>query len=356
MQSRGSDSIAPQKQENNGRHCEALTTHLEMTTTVMIMNHNNFTECFCLFVADVTPFGKIGLRDHNDLIVDTMLKIMRDEYKDHKRLLTQEVKQLPFHNSQIVRQSFNCYLSGKSKESPIEFFKRVVISFLETNLRLIGFQRDRTGSTERAAADAQEACSWLEITCAVGDVPAEGAVFLPKPSCLSKSSYDLLMCVTGHPGKAETSMEKKNQIIRKAQRHMRSLDNLKLLSIGCRNIINLLAYQIKPFPFYITEALEDCRLLEFLIDHRNVQQWLSNQVLVQIIKDVVNGLIYISNRRMVTRDVTAYSMIVEMHKDSPCSLRESASRILSPGNFVVKIADLGLAFKLPDGSDKAKGK
>ena len=303
------------------------------------------------------PFGKAGCRDHNELIVGTMLDIIKsDSDPAYKKLLMQEVKQLPFHNSEIVRQAFNCYLSGKSREPPIEFFKGVVVGFLEKNLRLIGFQRDRTGSTERAAGETQEECFWLEIICTVAHKPAEGAVYVPKPSCLSKSTNDMLMCVSDHPGKMETSKERKLQIIQKAQRHRMTLDNLKLLSPGCRNIINLLAYQIKPFPFYITEAVENRRLLEFLLDHRNVQQWLSNEVLVQVIQNVVKGLLYIAGQNMVTRDITAYSMIAEIHGGNPGSSRESASRLLSLGNFIVKIVELGLAFGLPSGTDEDRGK
>ena len=303
------------------------------------------------------PFGKAGCRDHNELIVGTMLDIIKkDSDPAYKKLLMQEIKELPFHNSEIVRQAFNCYLSGKSRESPIEFFKRVVVGFLEKNLRLIGFQRDRTGSTERAAGETQEECSWLEITCTVANKPAEGAVYVPKPSCLSKSTNNILMCVCDHPGNMEILKEKKLQITQKAQRHRVTLDNLRLLSYGCRNILNLFAYQIKPFPFYITEAVDNRRLLEFLLDHRNVQQRISNAALVQIIQDVVKGLMYMARQMIVTRDITAYSMIVDVHGVNTGSVRESASRLLSLGNFIVKIVELGLAFPLPAGAAETTGK
>lgn len=310
-----------------------------------------------LIVADVSSFGKDGVRDHNQLIADMMLDVVKRNLEgEHKKLLMQEVRQLPFHNSEIIRQIFNWCLSGKSREYPSEFFKRAVVGYLEKNLRLIGFQRDRTGSMEREAGETREECSWLEINCSVNNQMAEGAVYVPKPSCLGKSTSDMLMCVDAHPGNMEQLPERKLQIIQKAQRHRWSLDNLTRLSPGCRNILKLFAYQIKPFPFYITEAVEYCRLLEYLIDHRKGQRWMSNTILVHILQDVVEGLIYMAERRMVTRDVTAYNMMVEIHKDNWRSSRESASRTLSMGNFTVKIAGFGLACQLPAGAAHTKSK
>jgi serine/threonine protein kinase len=158
---------------------------------------------------------------------------------------------------------------------------------------------------------------------------------------MAKTTDDIFRCVSDHPGAVEQKGEKKKAIINRALKHRFNLDFLQILSPGCENIVNLIAYQKLPFPFYVTEAISQ-RLLERLIDHRKSHQWICNDVMLGICQDVLCALEYMLSRRIVTRDLTSYSMLVD--NDGAAS-RDSST---------VKLADLSLALTLPKGADNVK--
>ena len=284
------------------------------------------------YVSVRSPVGK-SKRDHGDLITDMLLDIMkRPSEPCQTEVLMQEVEHLTFHSALTVRQAFSCYLSGKCKQNPTEFFKTVLTRYMEKHLCMVGFQRDKTDISEREVGEKREECSWMELVCSVGSRQAEGAVYVPKAGCLGKSADDILRCVSDHPRKAESLS------------HQRSLDNLKLLSPGCDNIIQLLVYQIQPFPFYIHEAV-DYRLLQFLCDRRNYHKWISTASLVRVVEDVTKALKYMLSKGMVTAGITAYFMNVDLGSATTPIERQSN---VSLQNFTVKIADLSLARRAAD--------
>nr|KAG5703470.1 hypothetical protein BaRGS_022519 [Batillaria attramentaria] len=108
------------------------------------------------------------------------------------------------------------------------------------------------------------------------------------------------------------------------------MNALRRFSHKCPNLLQPIAYKYKPFPYYITEPVENRRLIGYLLKHRAAQRWLDSSVAT-----------FLADRDTVTRDITAYNMIVDT-EDNVYSARGSPSGFLTT-TCHVKLADLGLA-------------
>ncbi|KAK7492220.1 hypothetical protein BaRGS_00016517 [Batillaria attramentaria] len=291
------------------------------------------------FEGDAPEYGR-ERRDHAGLIVTLVCDVVRTANDGQKKYLLQEVSDLPFHTALPVRETFNYLLRAQVPQDPL---RDLVQGYMENNLQIIAFRRQQAICSGKNR-DQYEGCRWVGFAGSVchqsPDQKVEGAMFVPKASCIGTKG--LLECVREHKcSNATTELQLQTAV--RGERHINNHSNLQLLSPGCRHILQLWAFQVIPFPFYMTESVEERRLIGFLLDHRSQEKWLNTPVQVRICQDILEALLYLEQRGVVNADITTYNMIVEdLH-----GTRSQRLHILPSYSFAVKLADLGLARKLP---------
>ena len=269
---------------------------------------------------------------HIQLITDLTVDVIKGANSLVERGLLREVEVLPFHNATYVKQAFNMLFRTKEKK-----LSQLAQGYMENRLQLVGFHRDRTSSGDQSMED----CAWQSFACTIGQNPAEGFMYVPKASCLAGTQLD--KCLEKHPGCNEKCRESSEKIAERAQRHIRDMDTKKALSPKCRYLLQMYSYQILPFPFYVTEEVQQRRLLSYLLDHRKSQLWLDTSALVRVMTDVVEALTFLASRSIDPRDVTAYNMVVQAGESNRRQSFGARCSVLTGGEFVVKLADLGLS-------------
>ncbi|XP_070203752.1 uncharacterized protein [Littorina saxatilis] len=246
-----------------------------------------------------------------------------------------EVGCLAFHTASYVKQAFNMIF--RTRELPLTLLAE---AYLEHELQLIGFQRDRSADCDHSLISEKslEVCGWKWLSCTVSLNQMEGFMYIPKASCLA--STNLKKCLSDHPGCKEHDADLHAKIAERSQRHVRHLDMLKEHSPQCSHLLQLFAYQLLPFPLYITEKVQKRRLLSHLLNQRSSESPLSSSEQVAIMHGVIEALKYLYSHRIDPRDVTAYNMVVELGTEN-CDVTQCSG--VCHHNLVVKLADLGLA-------------
>nr|KAG5703468.1 hypothetical protein BaRGS_022517 [Batillaria attramentaria] len=239
-----------------------------------------------------------GQLTHTREITDLIVDVIKGAISDEREYLMKEVSLLPFHSAVYIRQVFNLLLRTDRQR-----LSDLTLSLMETKLMK----------------------------------PAEAVIYVPKASCMAGSQLE--KCISDHPWAKEQCPKRRQMIAERSERHSRNMDFLKKLSPKCDHLLQLLSYQFKPFPFFVTEPVENRRLLGYLLKHRREQRWLDTATLVHITKQILQGLTFLADRNIVTRDVTAYNMIVDMVDTEE---KDSSSGFLN-SNCIIKLADLGLA-------------
>lgn len=120
-----------------------------------------------------------------------------------------------------------------------------------------------------------------------------------------------LHCLT--QGSSEDYKVKANQDETKLEiNNLETLRHLQESSLH-PNVIELLAYQVRPLPlFYVVDLAGDKCLHSFLIERRNKRQWLSPTELVPLVADCLSAIRYLHERKVIHRDITTHSFnIVE---------------------------------------------
>ena len=254
-----------------------------------------------------------------------------------KHFLLREIEFLPFIASKKMRETFNLFFLTQGQPLPV-----LAQGYMATNLQSIRFHRHSSITFNQSvdSARSHETCAWQTFTCTVGHKEAEGAMFIPKASCLVGSLLD--KCVPCHPGCKEHDQQLRQKIAERAQRHIHNLNILKNYSPQCRYLLQLYSYQFLPFPFYITEEVQQHRLLTYILDHRNSELWLDMSTLIRVTRDVIEALTFLASRNIDPRDVTAYNTVIRAGAGTYTKSFGARCSVLTLADFVVKLADLGL--------------
>ena len=183
---------------------------------------------------------------HNQLITDLILDILKKTSCVMTASLLKEVDCLPFHTSKHVRETMNAFFRGR--DSPVFTMAK---GFMANTLHTVGFHRQCSVSSPKVAGNT-ETCGWKRFTCSIDQQEAEGAMYIPKASCLARD--DLSKCLNQHPGLGQSPHERQ-RLLESSQKEIRHLDMLKQFSPLCRHLLQVHCYQMLPFPFYITEQV-----------------------------------------------------------------------------------------------------
>jgi hypothetical protein len=97
-----------------------------------------------------------------------------------------------------------------------------------------------------------------------------------------------------------------------------------------------------------TVQIDQRRLQAHLLDHRQNQLWLDNGTLMTLTFHLLEALIFLAERHLDPRDITAYNMIVEAGEGSR---RGSRCSVLRGQGFVAKLADLGMTHRFLEYDD-----
>ena len=307
---------------------------MKFAWTVQNFNHRMLD--FCFLLSDELEVGE-QRNGHIKLITDLTLDVIKGANSPLHRGLYREVECLPFHNASYVKQAFNMFFQTKEQT-----LTQLAQGYMEASLQLVGFHRDRTISCDEShdSKKSLEDCAWQHFTCTMGQNLAEGFMYVPKASCLASTQLD--KCLEKHPGCTENCTKSREKIAERAQRHIRDLNMKKALGPKCRHLLQMYSYQLLPFPFYITEEVQQRRLLSYVLDHRNSQLWLGTGTLVHVMKDVIEALKFLASRNIDPRDVTAYNMVVQAGAGNRRQSFGPRCSVLTGADFVVKLADLGL--------------
>lgn len=243
--------------------------------------------------------------------------------------LKREVYDLPFHSVDMVREKF-IDLLGTAKQ-PLVY---VMLSNMKKGLQKLGFHK-----TSYIEAKSEAGCSWVKTECVISRKKATLVVLVPKYSCMKRKEQNFKECMIDHPRHTTEFQDQDPHKKELGECYKQNLDMLVELSPWSKHILQLYAFQYKPFPFYITEATKDMRLLNFLLDHRSEGKWLEKTPLLLVAQQIVDALIFLNERNIVQRNLTAYNMIVAA--TAPADTRHE---VLPSGNFQVRLADLGLAY------------
>lgn len=289
------------------------------------------------YLSDELQVGE-QFSEHSQLIANLTLTVIKGANPSLSDSLRREIAFLPFSVSRQIRETFNCFFRADGQ--PLHTLAQ---SYMATNLQSIGFHQDSLITCDQSAdsAKSSETCAWRTFTCTVSQKEAEGAMYIPKASCLAGALVD--KCLPRHPGCHENDAQRRQQIVQRAQRHTRNLNMLKKFSPKCRYLLQMYSYQLLPFPFYVTEEVQQRRLLSYVLDHRNSQLWLDTSVLVRVMTDVLEALTFLASRNIDPRDVTAYNMVVQAGAGNRRQSFGARCSVLTSGDFVVKLADLGLS-------------
>ncbi|KAK7089256.1 hypothetical protein V1264_024277 [Littorina saxatilis] len=167
-----------------------------------------------------------------------------------------------------------------------------------------------------------------------------------KHDCLAEDP-DPKRCMKGHFGKNEkrTSQIKTEHRLasEKARNYKHNLDMLLHLSHECKHLLSMYAFQYSPFPFFITEATQNRRLLHLLLTHREARKWLKRDVLLKILCDIVDALRFFKQKGIVLRNITCFNILVKATRRQQPFLD-----ILPSESFIVKVVDLGQAHHIKD--------
>ena len=292
--------------------------------------------CMYYYLSDELQVGE-QFSKHSQLIANLTLTVIKGANTSLRDSLRREIAFLPFSVSKQIRETFNCFFLTDGQH-----LHTLAQSYMATNLQSIGFHRDSLITCDQLvdSAKSRETCAWQTFTCTVSQKEAEGAMYIPKASCLAGDLVD--KCLPRHPGCHEHDAHRRQQIIQRARRHTRNLNMLKKFSPKCRYLLQMYSYQLLPFPFYVTEEVQQRRLLSYVLDHRKSQLWLDTSVLVRIMTDVLEALMFLAFRNTDPRDVTAYNMVVQAGAGNRRQSFGPRCSVLTGGDFVVKLADLGL--------------
>ena len=285
---------------------------------------------------------------HTGLIVNLLTDILHSRAKRDSRLdhLKRETRDLLFHSGDLVRRAFSDSLRDTDDQ------RTLAVSYVKKRLEKFRFRLDETDSS---GGPVLKRCVWHEMGCSLAHRQARLVALVPQCECLAEGPRRLTECMQDHvdlglgsddtaTGADPPARTRRRQALETARRHSQNFDMLVELSPqGKRHVLDLFAYQYKPFPFCITEAVGDRRLLEFLLGHRQNQLWLGRTTLLLVLKQVVEALTFLKQRNIVQRDITAFNMVVQ-------ATRGGLSRCarLPSGHFTVKLADLALAYSIAD--------
>jgi hypothetical protein len=237
--------------------------------------------------------------------------------------LKKEVYRLPFNSSFEVRAQMSRLLN-EVKQPLLPFMH----SYIEDCLRKTGF---RVIHGQLKGADN---CVWYDDPCDLALKKARIVLLAPRYSCLERKDLDFKRCSVGHMNESAKAGKHEAKL---GECYMNNFDSLVELSPVSKHVLELFAFQYKPFPFYITEVIQDHRLLDYLLDHRESGEWLSRDSVLEIAAQVREGLQFLNDRQTVLRDVCAYNLLVVDHGHA---LRRCD--VLPSGRFKLRFADLGL--------------
>ena len=247
---------------------------------------------------------------------------------DTTATLLKVVSCLAFHSVTEVRQKFNLLLRTYE-----HWLSDLTLGHLEHALQSVGFCRTPRSSAQSGSPETRDDCFWNEVDALLNGKPVEGVIYVPRASCMA--NVPLHKCMNEHPGLREESVSRSIELAENAERHKNNFNNLLELSPRSQHIVQLLALQYDPVPFYITEAVEGHRLLMHILECRHAKSWLPVQTVVAAAKDIVQALRFLESRDMVCRDVTAYNMAVY----SLSGTQKRSENVFS-GRFIIKLVDL----------------
>ncbi|XP_025116087.1 uncharacterized protein LOC112577255 [Pomacea canaliculata] len=286
-----------------------------------------------VFVEDREPFGDSKYEHQKCIsqIITGVIQSCSDNSSQKERLL-REVRSLMFHKASSVRQTFrSLYRNVKMS------LKDLASGHIEYSLRGLGFRLDEARDINSEGRQAiTGTCSWNVSPCKLCDVKADCAMYLPTVNCMAQQDYHVGVCLDHHP-----SQHGKESATR-SEMHKQNLTMLQRLSPMSDHMLKLLAYQYKPFPFYITEVVEEeDRLLSYLCLHRKEGRWLDTKTIAKIMSQIVDIVTLLENEGIVTRDLTCYNLVVRRNREE----QEEKSRcqvLQSTDNYIIQLADLSL--------------
>lgn len=248
---------------------------------------------------------------------------------EYRQRLLREVRGPTFHKVTRVRQTFN--ILHRTDETHL---KDLAHGHIEQSLRGFGFWFDDTRRAKGKDDNCvQEMCNWFTSPCKLSGTKADCTMYVPTINCIMKEDFNIGTCLKKHPVHESAAI---------SMRHKRNLDLLQQLSPKSEHVLKLLAYQYKPFPFYITEAVEEeDRLLSYLRLLRREGYWLSIETMIKILLQITDILILLEKDGLVTRDLTCYNLVVR--EKSRSRSRNSRREVLrAREEFTIQLADLSL--------------
>ena len=296
----------------------------------------------CIHLSSDKP--KFGSRNCVHVSSMSELAVKLTKGGDATAALLKEVSSLPFHRVTEVRQKFNLLLRTYE-----HWLTDLTLGHLEHCLQSVGFCRTPKSSAQVRNSVSRDDCFWNEVDAFLGGKPVEGVIYVPRAACMA--NVPLQKCMNEHPGLREEDVNHSIQLAEDAERHKNNFNNLLQLSPRSQHVIQLLALQYDPVPFYVTEAVEGHRLLMHLLECRHAKSWLPMHTILAAARDhIVPALLFLESHDMVSRDVTAYNMVVYGLEGT-----EKRRENVFSGRFIIKLVDLGLTHKYKDNGNIRPG-
>nr|KAG5686930.1 hypothetical protein BaRGS_018919 [Batillaria attramentaria] len=260
----------------------------------------------------------VGRRTCNPpkVIAELLRTVLGSAGNKIRPVLIDQISYLPFHPSKHVRDIMSHVMT--QYERPLS---DIGVTHAEHHLAVASI---RSGElTEDVVQEkGRPSCTWQKMEWRGPDNERlQGAMFVPQPKCLTANNR-----IEGCLKHATPSQQN--------EQHVQNLDMLHKFGSdpGAPYFLTLLAFQFHPMPcFYITENVDNKRLLCLLLDSREKKHWLSMTSLLNAACDVTAALTFLAERNIALRDVTTFNMICVTGPRGVVTRRS------------VKLADLGLS-------------
>lgn len=228
---------------------------------------------------------------------------------------------LLFHESHCVRKAISS-ADILSLSSLLLFYNK----YLNDNLRIADLHISDLATTQEndkgQGEGTGQTCGWHRFKGRMGAGSVEGSVLVHTKDCLVEDSTTCLKKI-------------------RLGGQIRHLEMLLQLSPST-HIIQMLAYQVNPFPFYVTEQVKGQRLLDHLLSHRTGQRWLDTPTLCRVSLDIVSALEFLDSKNIASRDITAYDLVVAGRRRRGGKAGELIE-VLASDEFTIRLANLSLA-------------
>ena len=235
-----------------------------------------------------------NVKDPVQVICDLIQTVFEDDYFKSKPLIKHIMEMsleliLPmmYHKSKMVRDLGIQILSNFESiiSLPVAYRRLVEEIMSQYCLEIYPFHIDRE----------DDSCPLYQYSGALGSMPVTVSILVSKPQCIS----------IGHVGKCVRGK-------RHAPFHLlkNNIDVLRSLN-SHTNIVELVAFQIKPLPFFsIQEDVSDCSLVIRILQMRESRHWLTEKDKLEYLLDIICGLQYLHSRDIVVRNLTPNSLVI----------------------------------------------